>query len=215
MLLKNYFPVLLLTEICLITDGCLRVILQYDSGHRLIITSGTWKKTFPRKEIFWYSAAMSIFISIGMPGWGIPEKIGAGVLGAYLLTASLIDVQTCEVYDFLHYIGAGAGILLCLTRSTDRTLYLSLFIFWILQHFLFARMYGMADARTFVVCALFVGAAGGRLQTYLYHMSAAFLTLGAVQAVRQNINRQGNLKQPVPFLPYISLTVWIFLDFSC
>jgi hypothetical protein len=203
--MNHIFPGILMAEICLMTGSILRLITRNDPVHRLNITKGV------KETIFCFGGALSMFICFKIPDWGLWEKGAAGVLAAYLLTAALIDVQTQEVYDFLHFIGAGAGIPLFLARAPDTTLLFSVFVYWIIQRFWFARMYGMADARAFVVCSLYLGAGGGGLLVYLYHMSAAFLALGIVQALRHNISKTGNLERPVAFLPYIGLTVWIFI----
>jgi hypothetical protein len=46
-------------------------------------------------------------------------------------------------------------------------------------------------------------------------MAFAFGALAALQLLRRNIDKRGNLKQPVAFLPYISasfaLLLWTFL----
>ncbi len=49
------------------------------------------------------------------------------------------------------------------------------------------------------------------MQTLLLHMALAFIQLGVVQAFKRNINQKGNLKVPVPFLPYIACSLLWFL----
>ena len=84
-------------------------------------------------------------------------------------------------------------------------------VFAALQFGLFMRMYGAADGMVFLVCALFESVYGDGLMTYLLHMAASFFLLAVVQIGKKNVNRAGNLKKPVAFVPYITASVWLFL----
>lgn len=196
---------ILCVEIGVLTDLCLRNIMINDPGHRLWLNKGTYR------FIYGYSILVGIWLALCQNRWGMGGQLACGVLAAYLLVSSITDFQTCEVYDFLHILGALAALAVFFQRPPTKDTLISLLVYWLLQHFLFSKMYGEADAMAFLVCALFESVYGFGLLTYLFHMGAAFIVLAIVQAVRHNINRHGNLKQPVPFLPYIALTVWIFL----
>lgn len=192
-------------EINLLIAGILWFILRYDKEHGLQIS----------KRIKWGIAGSSAFISIWiesfLPHWGLQGKLACGGLAAYLLLASVMDLQTCMVYDFLSILGLIGGVWMLWKTGAGQDQLIALFLFLCLQYFLFMKMYGKADGIAFSICALFESCYGTGLLTFLLHMLTAYFLLGIVQSLRHNINQQGNLKQPVPFLPYITGTVWFFL----
>lgn len=135
------------------------------------------------------------------------------VVAVCLASACIMDCRTCQVYNFIWWIsGAAAGFLL-LTRQgrigPEEAAELGIFI--LLQCTLFAKWYGRADCYAFSVCAAAEAAAGVRAVGFLTHMLAAFCLLAIVQGIRRNIDSRGNLKRPVPFLPYITLAFWALL----
>lgn len=135
------------------------------------------------------------------------------VLAASLLFACATDCKSCEVYNFTWWIG-GAAALLLLAGNRDNISAMNLIqlLFFIaLQLLFFSKMYGRADCYAFSVCAVAETAVGMLLAEYLFHMLIAFAFLAIVQGVRCNIARNGNLKRPVPFLPYIMLAFWTLL----
>lgn len=141
------------------------------------------------------------------------------VLTGCLLFACVTDCRTCEVFQFTWWLaGAAGGLLLCrnmIRQSGDgmsekEILFLFL-VYAMLQELFFCRMYGRADCHAFVCCALAGCAYGIGFVGYLCQMAMAFGFLGIVQAFRHNINRRGNLKQPVAFLPYITVSFWVLL----
>ena len=192
-------------EIGVLADLCLRSIILNDPEHELRLDKDMYK------VIYGYSILVGIWLALCQNHWGKAGQLACGILAAYLLVSSITDWQTCEVYDFLHIIGAVAAVIVFFLQPPTKDALISLAVYWFLQQFLFSRMYGAADAMAFFVCALFESVYGHGLLTYLFHMGTAFLVLGVVQAVKHNVNRRGNLKKPVPFLPYIAVTVWIFL----
>ena len=135
------------------------------------------------------------------------------VLAASLLFACATDCKSCEVYNFTWWIG-GAAALLLLAGDRDNisaTNMVQLLFYIALQLFFFSKMYGKADCYAFSVCAVAETAAGMHLMEYLFHMLIAFAFLALVQGGKRNIARNGNLKHPVPFLPYITLAFWTLL----
>lgn len=187
----------------ILTDFWMRLILRIDPESRI---------RFERQEkiLVWIcSIGCGLWADLFLAERGWIFMLFCGILTAYLLTAVLTDIQICEVYNFLPAVTAAAGLLMHVPMERDRLVSWSVFL--ALQFFLFMRMYGKADGYAFLVCALFENRFGGGLLTYLLHMGSAFLLLCAVQALRHNISRKGNLKKPVPFLPYIAATVWWFL----
>ena len=133
------------------------------------------------------------------------------ILAVYLTVCMITDRQTCMVYDFLQLPAAAAGAVLCLLRPLPVSGGAALVCFALLQYFLFMRFYGRGDGMAFQVCSMYIIGAGGSLKTLLLHMAMAFFALGMVQFIRGNINRKGNLKTPVPFLPYIACSLLWFL----
>ena len=133
------------------------------------------------------------------------------ILAVYLTVCMITDSQTCMVYDFMQVPAAAAGAVLCLLRQPSVSGGAALICFALLQYFLFMRLYGRGDGMAFQVCSLYIIGEGGSLKTLLLHMALAFFILGMVQLIRGNINRKGNLKTPVPFLPYIACSLLWFL----
>lgn len=132
------------------------------------------------------------------------------VISVCFLTASVEDCRTCEVHNLLWWISGTAAALLIVQNGISRALLLELTVFCLLQLILFSRMYGRADCYAFCVCAAAEASLGAGLQEYLVHMLFAFGILAVIQLFRHNVNRKGNLKQAVPFLPYITVSFGLF-----
>lgn len=217
-------------EIGVLADLCLRMIQTHAPGdvrgHEKEYSDV--KELEINKEVYTgmliYCLGAGSYIEIFLKHWNWYGQLACGIFGAYLLVASIQDLQSCQVYDFLHLLAAPVGLLVMLVPptgpgevvslgSTQQILskLLSLLIFAGIQIGLFMRMYGAADGFVFMVCAVYESRFGEGLLTYLLHMGAAYLVLGVVQGFRRNINSRGNLKKPVPFVPYIAATVWLFL----
>ncbi len=135
------------------------------------------------------------------------------VVAVCLAGACIMDCRTCQVYNFFWWIsGAAAGILLLMRKEqvgVEEVAELGIFI--LVQCTFFAKMYGRADCYAFSVCAAAEAAAGIGGIGFLAHMLGAFCLLALVQGIRRNIDSRGNLKRPVPFLPYITLAFWALL----
>ncbi len=101
------------------------------------------------------------------------------------------------------FIGEGGGIKLCF-RKYYLEILIDVLCFWWLQMHLFAKMYGKADCFAFGCCSLIFAAYGGGMFLYLCHMLISVFLMGIVQVFRKNIGKNGNLKKPVAFIPYIS-----------
>ena len=133
------------------------------------------------------------------------------ILAVYLTVCVITDRKTCKIYDFLQLPASMAGAILCMARPLPAGAGVGLILFALLQYFLFGRMYGQGDVMAFQVCSLYIIGAGGDFQTLLLHMALSFAMLGVIQLFRKNIDRRGNLKTPVPFLPYIACSLPWFL----
>ncbi len=146
---------------------------------------------------------------------GPPDVLRAAYLGMVaggLLYACFTDMRCRRVYDYVWWGVLILGTLLLLASvDFDLVLWRQLSCFFLLQRFLFDRCYGRADVYAFCACALMLGAFGGGMREYLLQMAAAFLFLFLVQLFHRNIGRDGNLKVPVAFLPYIVVSFWLTL----
>lgn len=137
-----------------------------------------------------------------------------GVLAGCLLMACITDCKSCTVYNYVWWVGGTICMLLLLfTVGNVHNIsgLASLVLFVLLQEILFSKMYGKADCHAFAVCAAAESAVGFGIKEYLLHMLLAFILLLAVQGHKKNIGRNGNLKKPVPFLPYITISFWMLL----
>ena len=133
------------------------------------------------------------------------------ILAACFLLAFLEDCWMCQVHNFVWWAGAAAGAGLLFLAGETRGDVSALLFFIFLQELFFCRFYGRADSHGFCVCAMVQCACGMGLTGYLLMMLLAVGMLGLVQGIRHNINRKGNLKTPVPFLPYIIIAFWATL----
>lgn len=153
------------------------------------------------------------------------ELICLALFGGCLLFACITDAKKCVVFQFTWWM---AGIILGMWmvnqsvqyERMDHIINLRMQIAWklwellvyiLLQEFFFARMYGRADCHGFALCAVAEYLCGINMWGYVYHMAIALGILGVVQIHRRNVNRKGNLKQSVPFLPYITVAFWVLL----
>ena len=129
------------------------------------------------------------------------------------LAAAVMDYRTCQVYRLFWWIALAADVLLWINRADtiDYSGLPELIFFCLLQQFFFSKMYGRADCHGFCVGALTLFCLGGSLWDFLMLMLYAFSMLFVVQAFRRNIDRRGNLKKPVPFLPYLTSAFCLYL----
>ncbi len=145
------------------------------------------------------------------------------IVAGCLLFACFTDVRACEVFQFTWWIaGVAAGSFwhqsfipdngfLYFANCYGRQHLLSLVFYLLLQEWFFCRMYGRADCHAFVICAVLESALGMKLSGYLCHMLIAFVGLAIMQVFCHNINQKGNLKRPVAFLPYITVSFWLMI----
>lgn len=138
-----------------------------------------------------------------------------GILVCCLFWASYQDVQTRQIYNVTWWVAAPAAIVLCLLQGEQVGSIYEYGIYALLQVLFFGKTYGRADSYAFLTCGIAITSLGGGLQEYLLHMLFTYLLLGVVQAFRRNIAGNGNLKEPVPFLPYITLAFFFLLWYHC
>lgn len=140
-------------------------------------------------------------------------NLSLGTVVLCFLAAAVMDYRTCQVYRLFWWIALIADVLLWINRADtlDYGGLPGLILFCLLQQFFFCKMYGRADCHGFCVGAITLFCMGGSLWDYLMLMLCAFLLLLAVQVFRRNINRQGNLKKPVAFIPYLTSAFLLYL----
>lgn len=188
---------------------------------------GRWDEPLPLKAgsgLWILAGAASEFAAIMVAAGDRPrhEIFLWAVFGGSLLLACVTDSLLCQVYNFTWWIALAAVLALLWCRrgafleggSICLDVSGGLFLFVGLQLLLRGRIYGCADSYAFCVCALAGAALRISAAGFLTHMLLAYLLLFVVQMSRRNINRIGNLKEPVPFLPYITAAFWIMLALS-
>lgn len=144
---------------------------------------------------------------------------GTGISGclfwASIALAAYSDICTKEIYDMV-YIPAFLAGLTCLgfgfiQGKIPGTVLLQCTLFCALQWILFRRMYGEADCLAFSLCAVYGALLGRFFFDDMILMAVAWLLLALVQICRKNINKKGNLKHPVPMIPYIAVAALLVL----
>lgn len=154
----------------------------------------------------------------------ISRRILFGLFVACLLQATVEDCRNKKVHRVIWWrAGAvGLGLIAVSAISPEKlpggmspegygAIAFDILSFALLQRFLFSKMYGMADVYAFTCCSLAWASLGGGLREYLFHMLVSILLLGIVQLFRRNIASDGNLREPVAFMPYISMAFLICL----
>lgn len=134
------------------------------------------------------------------------------LVGGCLLLASVTDMALCQVYNFTWWLALTA--VLVLLRDVWETALWPLAFFCLLQFAVFRPLYGRADCYAFCICAAAEAAAGMKMSGFLTQMFLAWMFLFLIQAIRGNVDKKGNLKQPVPFLPYITISFWLTIAFG-
>lgn len=185
---------------------------------------GKWDEPLPLKvkSVLWILAgAAAEFAGIMMFAGDSPdcEKLLWAVIGGSLLLACVTDSLICQVYNFTWWISLAAALALLWCRRNVlmesgficSDMLGGMLIFVGMQLLLGGYIYGCADSYAFCACALAETALGISAAGFLTHMLLAYLLLFAVQLFRRNLNRKGNLREPVPFLPYITAAFWMTL----
>ncbi len=200
------------------------VILSMVGTGALIIRKWDVRLPLDRQRQFYVLAAsvlegnIIMLLTEGEPGY---IRFLLSVIGGSLLLASVTDILLCQVHNFIWWPALAAALILLGIRCFRHCLYetrvlswdqlLSLVIFVLVQLVVFGRMYGRADSYAFCVCAVAEAAGGMDIMGMLVHMIFAYSILVPMQVWRRNIDKKGNLIQPVPFLPYIVTAFWAVL----
>lgn len=127
-----------------------------------------------------------------------------------LLTAALMDLFSNEVYDFIWMIFVPlCTVLLFVSGNATVTVLISLFIYFIIQEILMARVYGRADCHALWCCALLFSAFGSDLEAYTMHMGVTFFLMCIIQYFKGNIGPGLKLKKKIAMIPYILVGFWL------
>ena len=178
------------------------------------VTEPKWKLVSRNRVLFgiWVCSLFACTVTAtGVGGGYYLQVLLLGILWGGLLAAWVMDVETHLIYDFVWWISGSAALLLLLFSGNTQLIRWDISIFIVLQHLVFGRLYGRADCHAFSVCALAEGAFGMTMQDYLVHMMIALCILAVVQLVEGNVTGEGRLKEPVPFLPYITVSFGVIL----
>ena len=141
------------------------------------------------------------------------------IVAGGLVTACATDIAICQVHNFVWWgTGMAGSCMLFESLRNERQSevfgkLISLLLFILIQQLLFSRLYGRADCYAFSNCAIVEYAQGYGFRDCLFHMLLAVILLAIVQMLQKNMNRKGNLKKPVAFLPYITFSFWLKLFF--
>ena len=122
-----------------------------------------------------------------------------------------MDALWQQVYDWIWILGLiGIGGLLIFHRNNIFQLsYCArelppLVLFCLMQCFLCRFSYGRADAYGCMETAAYFFVTGKGIAAVAGCQLLVFLLLIVVQVVKGNIGRNGQLRQPVPYIPYLT-----------
>lgn len=154
----------------------------------------------------WYPALACSSFATGI--------ISCAVLGCFA-AAAIMDSRELCVYRYVWYPAVCCSLVLFFLKSREAGIFCTgvhylperyfagLLLYVFLQEALFAKFYGRADCHGFVVAGVFHYCLGGTFRDCIVHMGITFLELLVVQLCKGNVNCKGNLKRPVPLLPYM------------
>lgn len=185
------------------------IIAMWDGPLRLKGRSWLWIVTGAAAEA-------GCIAKLCMERYSVGEGLIWGVLGGSLLLACVTDRLIGQVYNFTWWFFLAAiALLWCFGRgplqgsNSDCGILGWVMVYLGLQLLLAGRVYGRADSYAFCACALAQTLLGIPAAGFLAHMSIAYVLLFVIQLARRNIDRRGNLRKPVPFLPYITAAFWV------
>lgn len=186
----------------------LRIIARWDRPLSLKGRSWLWIVTGA-------SAEAGCIAMLCVKRCSVGEWLMWGIMGGSLLLACVTDRLLGQVYNFTWWIFLTATALLWCMRENplwgsdmDCESLGWVMVYLGLQLLFAGCVYGRADSYAFCVCALAQTLLGIPAAGFLVHMSIAYALLFVVQLARRNIDGEGNLRKPVPFLPYITAAFW-------
>lgn len=142
-------------------------------------------------------------------GAGVIRIMAYIMLSGGLLMASWMDRKDCWVYNYVWWWCLPWACLLALSEGWNIRTWIAAAGFTALQQLVFGHMYGRADCHAFSVCALAECTGDTGILWPLCHMLLAVILLTVVQLFHGNVTRDGRLRVPQPFIPYITVSFWM------
>lgn len=138
------------------------------------------------------------------------------LFGVVLCHAAVVDYKYRLIRRYVWWIAGGIAFCFLMLKTGDIPVPQApfsgaLISFVLLQFLFFSKLYGRADCYAFSCCSVMLKAFGGGMREYLLHMLLAVGILGVVELLRKNVDRLGNLKEPVAFIPYITAAFYALL----
>lgn len=135
------------------------------------------------------------------------ESLLLGCILGVLFFACITDCQECQVYCFTWWIGGSVALvwLLSALGGGVPVPWAEWLCYCILQEAVFFKAYGRADCHAFCVCGAVYTVLGRGFSYYLLHMIISMVLLTFFQWRKGNITSNGELYEPIPFMPYIVL----------
>lgn len=141
--------------------------------------------------------------------------LGNSCFYAGLLVATFSDIKEKQVLRIVWMICIFLLTIVLLFQKVGFCEWLCLAEFVFLQECICNHFYGQADAHSYICCVVYAMTNGfieeDIMLAGLQLMIISFVLLAVLNLFMRNINRFGNLKQPVAFIPYIvvALNLWI------
>ena len=133
----------------------------------------------------------------------------AGFFSGSLYFACMTDIYLHEAYDICWYVNALAAMMIWIVTPPNIVQLSGIGLFFLIQEIIFAKLYGKADCHAFCTCAMFGSGFGMEAENYFRHMVLSYIFLIVHQFWSRNIGKNGRLKVPVPFLPYITIAFFV------
>ena len=165
-----------------------------------------------KKQTFLFVILYCMMVSFLNPS----ENVTLGILEVFfwssLITAAYSDFLTREVYDLVYFPAITAGLLELVILQVPFPILtvIEILQFALIQWFVFRFFYGEADCFIFITCSIYLAALGGGFLEFMLLMAGTFILLAIIQAFCKNINKKGNLKEPVALIPYIAFIMLVF-----
>lgn len=178
------------------------ILWRVENGKADFFTGDTYFFLTPKQKMYFL---LTIILFIG--------RVRILTLSLVLVMAcmgicALTDLQNCYVYDVVVLTGILFVILMLLINGSEGKIGEWL-TFSILQKVLFSKLYGEGDVLIFLLIGSLYFALGKGLFDMVVFMALAFSLLAVIQFLKGNISRSGNLKAPVPLVPYLVVILWV------
>ena len=202
------------------------IIFSMSEMFRIGRTDKNWslRLTYANWSVLIILSGINALCIISFSGDSYVLLIMLSIFAGCILAAAVMDWWEQMVYRFVWWAAGMVGMILLLLKffcidnksgyvDFTNSIY-QLCFYIVLQQIVFACFYGRADSHAFSVCAIMLTFMGQTFLAYICHMTVVFGGLALVQFVRGNVKLNGNLKEPVPLVPYIVAAFWVWVDFT-